>query len=256
MIRIADDKVVDHIFNRELLHKLDVAYIDNLIKIYLEVVERNWNDIKSGNWFQADNFGIVLARVIPEIISRLCSKCSNDSRENILSFLLDIYNSDQKDKFRGIGNIAKRLMESLSNFQQLDIINKLLQFPVLTGLHHITEHEFLNPFYFLRIDKASIKNFKKPKIDRKVIDGLFEQALSTDISQRKWATFIIVKLYNLELLEKNDNSRLSKVLWSQTDDLGFPSNTDFYKFAFLDLPHPETVRPVDLFKKYVRDSSC
>ncbi len=254
MIRIADDKVVDHIFNREALHKLDVAYIDNLIKIYLEVVERNWNDIKSGNWFQRDNFGIVLAQVIPEVLSRLCSKCSDYSREKILSFLLDIYNSDQKDKFRGIRNMTNRLLESFSNHQQLDIINKLLQFPVPVNLHPITEDEFPNPFRFLRIDKTSIEKLKKPIIDRKVIDGLFEHTVSINISQRKWAIRIIVQLYDLELLEKNDNSRLSQILWSQTDDLGFPSNTDLPKFAFLDLPHPDAVRPITLFKKYVQDS--
>ena len=197
MIRIADNKVVDYIFNRESLHKLDVAYIDNLINVYLEAVERNWNDIKSGNWFQKDNFGIVLAQVIPEILSRLCSKCSDYNREKILQFLLDIYNSDQKDKFRGIRNLTKRLLYSFSDPQHLEIINKLLQFPVLSNLDHITEREFLNPFYFLRIDKASIENFKKPKIDRKVIDGLFEQAVSSNINQRKWATFTVVKLYDL-----------------------------------------------------------
>jgi len=255
MIRIGDEKVVDHIFNRESLHKLDVSYVDNLIKIYLEVVERNWNDIKSGNWFQRDNFGIVLAQVIPEVLSRLCSKCSDYSREKILSFLLDIYNSDQKDKFRGIRNMTNRLLESFSDHQQLDIINKLLQLPVPVNLHPITEDEFPNPFRFLRINKTSIAKLKKPIIDRKVIDGFFEQAFSTDISQRKWAILTIVKLYDLELLEKNDNSRLSQILWSQTDDLGFPSNTGFsYKYIFLDLPHPDAVRPIALFKKYVQDS--
>lgn len=254
MIRIADEKAVDHIFNRESLHKLDVAYVDNIIKNYLEVIDQNWNDIESGNWFEVDYFGLVLARVIPEVLSRLCSKCSNVKREKMLHFLLDIYNSAQKEKFSGIYHLIKRLMVSFSNSQQYEIINKLLQFPVLTGLHHITEREFPNPFYFLRINKALTKNFKKPKIDREVIDNLFKKSLSSDNSQRKWAIFIIVKLYNLNLLEEKDNSKLSKVLWSQIDDLGFPSGTNFYKYDFLDLPHPEIIDPIALFNKYVQGS--
>jgi len=63
-----------------------------------------------------------------------------------------------------------------------------------------------------------------------------------------------VKLYELGLLDEDQSRRLGDALWSRTDDLGLPADTNFYKFKFLSLPYPEKVDPVPLLKEYIRNA--
>ena len=64
-----------------------------------------------------------------------------------------------------------------------------------------------------------------------------------------WTLF---QLHSWNLLEPRRTSQFAEILWSQLDDYGLPSQTDFYRHIFLALPHPEGVDPVSLFKKCIR----
>jgi hypothetical protein len=254
LVRIGDDKVVDYLFNRESLYKLDIATVDSFIAGYLKTVERNRDDIQIGDGFFVDNFGIRLAQIIPEILSRLCSKCSYKIKSDLLDFLLHIYKSDQRTKYRGIRHLTKRLLESLSNHQRLMAIPKLLEFPVLEILDPRAKDEFHNPFIFLKIDNAFSIACERLVLDESRINNLFEQGRSENHEKRKWAIFTLIQLHHLGLL-RDDGGRLGEVLWAQRDDYGFPAHTSYYKFAFFDLPHPDGVEMVPLFKKYLQETS-
>ena len=91
MVRIGDDKVVDHIFNRTYLSKKETAFVDSLIEKYLDCLEQSVAGIRSGKGFLMDNFEKVLAIVVPEILSRLCCKCSPQSRDRLFDFLFGVY---------------------------------------------------------------------------------------------------------------------------------------------------------------------
>jgi tetratricopeptide (TPR) repeat protein len=119
MVRIGDTKVIDHIFNREALHALDISSADNFIANYLKVIEKCRDDIQEGDVLRNENFGIILAKILPEVLSRLCCKCSTNAKDRLLAFLLDIYRSDQKSKYRGIRSLTKRLLDSYSDRHQL-----------------------------------------------------------------------------------------------------------------------------------------
>lgn len=255
MIRIGDANVVDHGFNRASLHKMKMAFTDNLINEYLNALEKSRNDIQAGSDIYANNFGVLLARVIPEILSRLCCKCSLEAKNKLLDFLSDVYKTDQRIKYRGISNLTKRLIESYSARQQLNIIPKLLEFPVLENLDAREDKEFLNPFSFLEIDKEQVAHWNKPKIEEKHIQSLLIQANSETAGIRKWAIFTLYTLYQFNLLGSNISVEFSNALWSQLDHFGFPDNTNFYKFVYLDLPHPDNVDPVLMFKKYIQDTT-
>ena len=91
MVRIGDKEVIDEIFNRASLSQRQTASVDNLVAQYLKSLEQSIADIRSGDRFYVDNFGVVLAKVIPEILSRLCCKCSFEAKEKLLDFLLGVY---------------------------------------------------------------------------------------------------------------------------------------------------------------------
>lgn len=127
-----------------------------------------------------------------------------------------------------------------------------MDFPVLENLNPLEKREFVNPFLFINIDKELVKTWSKPSISDEKVNVSLQKASSDDQNTRKWAITTLGKLYNFELLDTVQTDKFAKVLWNKLDNFGFPSQTNYYKFAFLDLPHPEAVNPVSLFKTYIK----
>lgn len=255
MVRIGDSKVVDQIFNRESMNNFDVAYVDSLVERYLESITQCQDEMGSGSAKRADNFGTLLAKVVPEILSRLCCKCSFEYKGKMLDFLLDVYRSDQKEKYCGIGNLTKRLLETIPYRNQFALIPKLLEFPVLENLGLRIKKEFLPPLLFLGFEKELAENWDKPIIEGDRIENLLNKANSQDSDVREWAAFSIGRLYRLGLLEEGWTEKFAKILWSQRDKWNLPAYpSSRYKSYFLDLPHPEGIAPFLLFKKYLQNA--
>ena len=106
----------------------------------------------------------------------------------------------------------------------------------------------------LGIDENSPCANEKPAIPKKRVSELLVQSASGDENERRWATFTLVKLYKLNLLDEEQLNLLGESLWSKCDNCGLPSSTDFYRFGFLSFPHPSIIDPIPIFKKYVKDT--
>ncbi len=251
MVRIGDDKVVDHIFNRTYLSKKETVFIDSLIEKYLGCLEQSVAGIRSGSGFLLDNFEQVLARVVPEILSRLCCKCSSKSRARLFDFLLSIYQSDHRGKYGEIRNLTERLLSAYPAQQRYDLIPRLLNFPVVESSDHFENWNFVNPFQFLNLEKEWTKTWDKPIIPDEKVNVFLERASSVHSFMRKWATRVLGELHFLGLLTRGQTDKFAEALWSNLDEFGFPTETDSYKFNFLELP-PPNVEPISLFKKYVQ----
>lgn len=252
-VRIGDSKIADAIFNRESIYKMTSEQVDLLIEKYLEVLRKSQTEIKRGDAFYKDNFGIVLGNVIPEILSRLCVKCSTNSKDKLLSFINALYSSSYKHKYKGIKNLVGRLLGSYSMQEQYTRLPLLLEFPIPNDLNLITKDEYLEPFDIIAIDREYVAKCKEIQIEQSIINSLLQKVSSNDSEKRKRAISRIAELYKLNCLNEKQAREFSDILWSQTDEpTGFPKNTNFYKFAFLNfLPHPDNVDPVSLFKDYI-----
>ena len=200
MVRIGDDKVVDHIFNRTYLSKKETAFVDSLIEKYLGCLEQSVAGIRSGSGFLMDNFEKVLARVVPEILSRLCCKCSSQSRDRLFDFLLSVYQSDHRGKYGEIRNLTERLLSAYPAQQRYDLIPRLLEFPVVESSHPIEEMNFINPFQFLNLQREWTETWDKPIILDEKVNVFLERASSDHSSVRKWATHVLGELHFLGLL--------------------------------------------------------
>jgi len=64
----------------------------------------------------------------------------------------------------------------------------------------------------------------------------------------------LVTLHKLQLLDDAQSKNLAGAIWRVTDQYGLPDGTDFYKFAFLRLPHPEDIDPAQPFKNYIKST--
>ncbi len=251
LLRIGNTKAVDEIFDRWSLARMSTPAVDRLISRYLEALRLAVPDITTGDRWHNANFGTRLAGVLPEILSRLCCKCSRDAREKLLDWLLEVYRSDHRSNYREIGHLISRLLEAFPVRERAAIVPRLLDFPILTVFNQVEEMEYPNPFDFLDLRGEPIAN-QLPISDTVLSVFLAETESDNPITRRR-AVATLGKLHNAGLLDEMASQRFAEGLWSRVDDHGLPSGTNYYyRFAFLSLPHPANIDPVERFVRYVR----
>ncbi|BFM39949.1 anti-phage defense-associated sirtuin Dsr2 [Synechocystis sp. LKSZ1] len=249
LVRLGDAKAVDSLFSRESVYRFTANEADQLIHSYLDALNKCRNDIYAGDTFRQDSYSVRLSQLLPEIISRLCCKCSGKMKHRVFEFVHGIYTSPNKTNYRNIKSLTIRLISSMSEVEQYMLVPDLLKIPFPEDLSPLVKNEFPNPFLLLKLNQ-------KPEcapvleIQPGLVDYLLKQATSDNLG-RRWAITSLVTLYNLQLLDDGQSRKLAGVIWCVTDQYGLPDGTDFYKFMFLRLPHPEGVNPVQLFKNYV-----
>lgn len=250
LVRIGDRKAVDEVFDRPSLARMDTATVDSLIERYLDSLRLAAPDIATGDPRRQPNFGTLIASVVPEILSRLCCKSSRPCRERLVAWLLDVYRSEHRSKYEGVRHLVSRLIESSSVGERVAMIPKLLEFPILTDLGVIEQNEYPNPFDFLDLPKGPQANALT--LRDKPLESLFSMASSDQAAGRRWAISTLGTLQSGGLLDVDESERFATALWSRVDGDGLPSGTNYYRFAFLDLPRPTEVEPTECFRRYVR----
>jgi hypothetical protein len=251
LARLGDAKAVDSLFSRESVYRFTANEADQLIQNYLDALNKCRDDIHAGDAFRNDSYGVRLAQLLPEVISRLCCKCSGETKHRVLEFVTGIYGSPDKTNYRNVKNLTQRLISSMSEVEQYSLVPDLLKIPFPENLNLHVKDEFLNPFLLLELNQ-------KPEcapvleVQPGLVDQLFRQAVLDNSDRRRWAITSLVTLHKLQLLDDGQSKNLAGAIWRVTDQYGLPDGTDFYKFAFLRFPHPEDVDPAQLFKNYVK----
>ena len=248
-IRTGDSKIIDDIFNRRSLSFLNQQKCDELANNYLEVLINSASEIAKGNTYKNATFAISLSTVIPEILSRLCVKCSYTVKIKMLHFLKELYLSDaiNQSKYKGIDKLVRFLTESFSLQEQYELIPALLEFPTIYDI------ENLYPDFFAYIRLDNFKKSTKKNIDTKKVDELIS-FLPIDSPYRRIAITRLIVLWQCGLLNKTQQNKFAKALWKSVDKDGFPISTNYYYFAFLKFPHPSNVDPKELLRNYINNT--
>lgn len=250
LVRLGNSKDVDSLFNREAVYKFTTEAADQLIHKYLDVLHNCQDDINTGNAFLNDSFGVRLAQLLPEVISRLCCKCTFETKHRILDFIVAVYRSPNKSNYRNMKNLTSRLLNSMSDKERYNLIPELLKIPIPVDLNLIVNDEFPNPFLLLKLHQKPAY-VTELMIQPELVDNLFQQALKENPDFRRWAISSLVSLYELELLCEKQIELFRGELWRVTDKFGLPDGTDYLKCSFLSLPHPEGINPSQLFRNYI-----
>ncbi|MCC5841819.1 MAG: SIR2 family protein [Opitutales bacterium] len=253
LARLGDAKAVDTLFSRESVYRFTAHGADQLIHGYLDALDKCRDDIRAGDVFQNDSYGARLAQLLPEVISRLCCKCSVETKHRILDFVSGIYASTEKGNYRNVKNLTNRLISSMSDAAQYSLIPDFLKIPFPGDLNLIIKDEFLNPFLMLQLDQKP-EYAPDLEIQPGSVEHLFQQEALDNSDRRRWAITSLITLHNVQLLDDSQSRNLAKAIWRVTDQYGLPDGTDFYKFGFLRLPHPEDIDPAQLFKNYVKST--
>lgn len=254
LVRLGDAKAVDSLFNRESVYRLTVTEADQLINGYLDALNKCREDIHSGDAFRNDNYGVRLAQLLPEVISRLCCKCSSETKHRVLEFVTGIYASPDKTNYRNIKNLTKRLIGSMSEVEKYNLVPVLLEISFPEDLSRLVKDDLINPFHLLDLNQKP-ESILALEIHPELVENLLQQAALDNSDRRNWAIASLVTLYKLQLLDKFQSKSLAEAIWRLTDQYGLPDGTDFYKFAFLTLPYLEGTDPALLFKNYVKSTS-
>lgn len=250
LARLGDAKAVDSLFSREAVYRFTAHEADQLIHGYLDALNKCRDDIHAGDAFRNDSYGVRLAQLLPEVMSRLCCKCSGETKRRVLEFVTGIYASPDKTNYRNVKNLTNRLISSMSEVEQYSLVPDLLKIPFPENLNLLVKDEFLNPFLLLELNQKP-ECAPAVEIQPGLVDHLFRQAALDNSDRRRWAITSLVTLHKLQLLDDGQSKNLAGAIWRVTDQYGLPDGTDFYKFAFLGFPHPEEVDPTQLFKNYV-----
>ncbi|MDD2562226.1 MAG: hypothetical protein PHG11_07945, partial [Eubacteriales bacterium] len=250
LARLGDAKAVDSLFGREAVYRFTAHEADQLIHGYLDALNKCRDDIHAGDAFRNDSYGVPLAQLLPEVMSRLCCKCSGETKRRVLEFVTGIYASPDKTNYRNVKNLTNRLISSMSEVEQYSLVPDLLKIPFPENLNLLVKDEFLNPFLLLELNQKP-ECAPAVEIQPGLVDHLFRQAALDNSDRRRWAITSLVTLHKLQLLDDGQSKNLAGAIWRVTDQYGLPDGTDFYKFAFLGFPHPEEVDPTQLFKNYV-----
>ena len=248
IVRVGDAKAADGMFDREYLAGLKRGEVDSLFEIYLPAFERTVAMVNNPDRSDAKSFEL-LAKTLPEVLSRLCYKCSPEWRERLVGSLSAIYGSRRKRVFRGIYSFAKRLFDSMTLQERAQAVPTLVDFLMPDDLDESGKREFVNPVRLVGLH-ASVRG-DALRVTSEKIDELLDR-LAENGRNRDWTATTLFCLHDWSKLNKRQSARLGELLWNGVEAPGVPDVTGFYSFVCMKLPHPKGIDPEPRVKERLR----
>ncbi len=253
LLRLCDRKKAKEFFDRRRIAAMPSSGVDSLVTMILKAVAEAAPLLGGRRDMLKESLAESVAQMAPEILSLLCSKASLESRMRIFDFLEDLYRDPKRYSYSGVGDLMRRLMESLTERAIIPLIPRMATFPVQMTEHPIYGKEFPHPLLPAYGYAKSIKGMPKPDVGRNVVENAFVLAESTDsVENRKWGIFTLAFLYDSGFLDDACARRFGDALWKERNEDGLPGHTMFRISAFVTLPHPDDVDPEALMRAYIR----
>jgi hypothetical protein len=243
MIKSGDKENVKYVYDRKTLSEMNSDFINKQASKYIELLRSSCLEDHQNH----ENIFSTLSLILPEILSRFCTKISFDLRKKLIDLLKDIYKSRKTNPFAGYDTLMKRLVNSFTEEEQYKLIPEWLEFPIIDP----NRIEF-DPFNYISYGRP-IKHGDKIFIKEEVIDDLLS-ALKIDDSKRSIAIYKLAILIQYHLLNNLQKYFFSKNLWMHSDGDGFPKQKGLLNISFISLPHPKNISPVDLLRTYIKNT--
>ena len=252
LIRSGDDKVIDRLFDRQTIAKMSFKDVNDLLGSFLMMLSDSKELIEKSDRWKEGNIGTRIAHVLPEIVSRLIFKASDENRRLVLNFLIEVYRSEKKTNYVGICNLTKRLIEIWPYREFENLINSILDNlkPVLAG-HPTLTREFIDPLLFV-----DTKVFKECGLNLNIlpekIDTILEK-MNTLMNEERHSSFLrLAILHDLNLMSKGQEEKFGNIIWSKIEQDNFPDLGGVVpKSFYLTLPSPQNIQVGDLVKKMI-----
>lgn len=153
MLIVGDNKELDSLFARKTLCKFTQDEVDEITKEYLRILVNVSKNIKSKSGFWAKSLYDSAAHILPEIISRLCTKCSVTILDDILNEILIICSSNIRENFKNISLLLRTLAQVYTTNEIEERIEIFLKFPINIRKND----EYCDPVRFIKIPNKKYK---------------------------------------------------------------------------------------------------
>lgn len=248
MLRMGSTKSVQHIFNRASLDSMSQSEVESLANSYISLFNR-FVFKKGGTEFHQET---TLKQIMPELLSRLICKSSFRVKKELFDLLKTIYLSEEKHDFLEVKELTRRLIRSISESDLLEWLPVLLGFPILDDENIRVRMDFSNPFMFTgHINENFLKRNESFCLSEDKFSELVGYVANEKNGKREWCVRILMELFRLGLLTKEQVISFSFALWSDVDEFGFPDRTEYYKFAFCEELAPDKIDGKALIRDYL-----
>ena len=250
IIRLGEARNVNLLFDREFLSRHSRQDIDNLLEAYLPAFEHSIKMIDNSG-HPVDREFELLAKILPEVCSRLCYKCSPKHRESLVSILREMYASKRIGDFAQIRIFAERLFDSMSILERCRAVPMLVDFPIPQCPKEIQGERYPNPLVL--VDPTGIIRGDIIPVSLEKVDELLLQFSEAD-SDCDWTATTLVWLHHREKFNDEQSKRLGQLLWNCVDPPSTPNVPGFRSFACMGWPRPADIDAEARVKKRIRET--
>lgn len=253
----SDYKMVEEAFTRLEVDMLDVNNVNILCDRCISLVRYSMNYYSGKrhvNFFDSDLMEYPL-QVVPEILSRLCVKCSEEEFNKLADLLVEFYKFEGKDMLSNVKVYTRRIIKSMPVSALRRNMGKFWEVDIVPDNSHL-KNNFPDPFYhvWLRLSDKDYESLQMNESQKKRYDEILEQMKDEKYhdSALAKATYIF-KIYKFTDEEKN---KLKKILWDKDNlnEYGLPNLSDFYCVAADEFPHDvEDTEIMERAERYVMD---
>ena len=238
----ADKKIIEAGLNRFHLHLIDVNNIDLFCDRCISLMRFSMNyylNRKHISYFETNLLEYPL-KVIPEILSRLCVKCSEKMFRALLELLIDIYKYEYKAVLSDIKNLIQRVIQNMPIAEVTRNMDRFWEFDLMPE-NDLLNSEFPDPFYFIGMRLIN-KNFNLlPMNERqnKIYDELLEK--TKEAQYHFTAISKVAYIYKLYEFSEEQKMKFKYILWDKgnLNDFGLPHIGNFYCVVADEFPHDE-----------------
>lgn len=247
ILRSGNKENIDSLFSRKALTAWTREQSDEFLEGYRQLLEETMNP--DSDVCKTKLHTETMMTVIPEIMSRLVTKSSFETRVAALKTIGMYYASNYKGRVVGVSTLVNRLMNSFNHEEQQKILPYIIGMPFPDHYPHYENVLRFDPVTFADIDAVS-----EVEIDKKTIAELLHQ-LGEEGDSRMVAFCRLNKLFHIGLLDEEQKAKFGEQLWSKTDEKsGFPANIPYYDHIYLQLPHPDSVDVEGMLRQYFFDT--
>lgn len=246
--RLGKADAADRVFDRAYLARLRRDQVEEYFETYLEALERTVRMVDEPDWSEAKTVQ-ALAKTLPEVFSRLCYKCSAESRARLVGVLEAIYGSRRRHVFGDVRSFLDRVLDSMSVEEAIEVVPSLIDFRMPENRGEQDKRRFVNPIELVRIPvsvPAEAVGVSEERIGQLLDD------LEAGGERSEWAAGSLVWLHDRKKLSEKQSERLGSLLWDGAEATGVPREPVIPSRRWMTLPHLPEIVPEIRVKEHVR----
>lgn len=252
-----NDRTFNQVWSRYRIAALSMEDVNSLVDLVNRVI--SYSLPKANNNDERSIFWITKLRVAMEALSRLVLRLPVERVEEVFKQAMGFYRMDWMSKEPWLGKVIENLLvrswEALPKANKTDHIFEMLNAPII-GLDGFGDQRSFHAdtSYLLENDSEIAAPERGPDNESQWVEivQLCIRGLKTNGEARKRAAIRLAFLAAWDRISDNEKPTVSQALWQLADNEkinGIPKDTDFFDWAFLLLPEPETGIAEKLFRE-------